>query len=56
MGEILDIIAREIIVSNPTVEAEDITIPVLSVALNTGQIKNGDHSRSDREAKYKQLL
>ena len=37
-------------------ETEDFTISDLSVALNTGQIKTGSMSRSDRMSKYNQLL
>ena len=37
-------------------ETEDTTIADLSVALNTGQIKTGAPCRSDRVAKYNQLL
>lgn len=37
-------------------ETEDVTIADLSVALNTGQIKTGSASRTDRVAKYNQLL
>ena len=37
-------------------ETEDNTIADLSVALNCGQIKTGSISRSDRIAKYNQLL
>ena len=37
-------------------ETEDHTIADLSVALSTGQIKTGSASRSDRIAKYNQLL
>jgi enolase len=37
-------------------ETEDTTIADLSVALNCGQIKTGSASRSDRMAKYNQLL
>ena len=37
-------------------ETEDSTISDLAVALNTGQIKTGSASRSDRMAKYNQLL
>ena len=37
-------------------ETEDVTIADLAVALNTGQIKTGSASRSDRIAKYNQLL
>jgi enolase len=37
-------------------ETEDATIADLAVALNCGQIKTGSISRSDRIAKYNQLL
>ena len=37
-------------------ETEDTTIADLAVALNTGQIKTGSASRSDRIAKYNRLL
>jgi enolase len=37
-------------------ETEDTTIADLAVALNCGQIKTGSASRSDRIAKYNQLL
>ena len=37
-------------------ETEDTTIADLSVALSCGQIKTGSASRSDRVAKYNQLL
>ena len=37
-------------------ETEDSTIADLAVAMNTGQIKTGSASRSDRMAKYNQLL
>ena len=37
-------------------ETEDSTIADLAVALATGQIKTGSASRSDRIAKYNQLL
>ena len=37
-------------------ETEDTTIADLAVALNTGQIKTGSASRTDRVAKYNQLL
>ena len=37
-------------------ETEDSTIADLAVALNCGQIKTGSMSRSDRIAKYNQLL
>jgi enolase len=37
-------------------ETEDTTIADLAVATNAGQIKTGSASRSDRVAKYNQLL
>ncbi|HNO94358.1 MAG TPA: phosphopyruvate hydratase, partial [Anaerolineales bacterium] len=37
-------------------ETEDATIADLAVALNAGQIKTGAPARSDRVAKYNQLL
>ena len=44
------------IVSHRSGETEDTTIADLSVAVNAGQIKTGAPSRSDRVAKYNQLL
>ncbi|MDR0710772.1 MAG: phosphopyruvate hydratase [Prevotellaceae bacterium] len=44
------------IMSHRSGETEDTTIADLSVALNTGLIKTGSASRSDRIAKYNQLL
>jgi enolase len=44
------------IISHRSGETEDNTIADLAVALNTGQIKTGSASRSDRLAKYNQLL
>lgn len=44
------------IISHRSGESEDTTIADLSVALNTGQIKTGSLSRTDRVAKYNQLL
>jgi enolase len=44
------------VVSHRSGETEDSTIADLTVALNTGQIKTGSASRSDRMAKYNQLL
>ncbi len=44
------------IISHRSGETEDTTIADLSVALNAGQIKTGSASRSDRVAKYNQLL
>jgi enolase len=44
------------VISHRSGETEDTTIADLAVALNTGQIKTGSVSRSDRTAKYNQLL
>ena len=44
------------IISHRSGETEDTTIADLSVAVNAGQIKSGAPSRSDRVAKYNQLL
>ncbi len=44
------------VMSHRSGETEDTTIADLSVALNTGQIKTGSASRSDRVAKYNQLI
>jgi enolase 1/2/3 len=44
------------VISHRSGETEDNTIADLAVALNTGQIKTGSASRSDRMAKYNQLL
>ena len=45
-----------VIVSHRSGETEDVFISDLCVALNSGQIKTGSLSRSDRTAKYNQLL
>ena len=44
------------VMSHRSGETEDTTISDLAVALGTGQIKTGSMSRSDRMAKYNQLL
>lgn len=44
------------VMSHRSGETEDATIADLSVALNTGQIKTGSASRTDRIAKYNQLI
>ncbi|MBX2846623.1 MAG: phosphopyruvate hydratase [Saprospiraceae bacterium] len=44
------------VMSHRSGETEDTTIADLAVALNTGQIKTGSASRTDRMAKYNQLL
>ncbi|MCU0397515.1 MAG: phosphopyruvate hydratase [Cyclobacteriaceae bacterium] len=48
--------AYKSVMSHRSGETEDSTIADLAVALNTGQIKTGSASRSDRMAKYNQLL
>jgi len=44
------------VISHRSGETEDSTIADLAVALNAGQIKTGAPSRTDRVAKYNQLL
>jgi enolase len=44
------------VISHRSGETEDVTIADLSVAVNAGQIKTGAPSRTDRVAKYNQLL
>ena len=44
------------IISHRSGETEDTTIADVAVAYNVGQIKTGSLSRSDRTAKYNQLL
>ena len=44
------------VISHRSGETEDTTIADLAVALNTGQIKTGSVSRSERIAKYNRLL
>lgn len=44
------------VISHRSGETEDTTIADLAVAMNAGQIKTGSASRSDRMAKYNQLL
>jgi enolase len=62
LTEALDTIqvAREacygIVISHRSGETEDTTIADLAVAVNAGQIKTGAPSRTDRTAKYNQLL
>ena len=48
--------AWTVVVSHRSGETEDATIADLAVALNTGQIKTGAPCRSERVAKYNQLL
>jgi enolase len=62
MSETLDTIemakraAYATVISHRSGETEDTTIADLAVAVNAGQIKTGSLSRSDRVAKYNQLL
>ena len=62
LTETLDVIALAqshgygVIVSHRSGETEDTTIADLAVATNAGQIKTGSLSRTDRVAKYNQLL
>jgi len=44
------------VISHRSGETEDVTIADLAVATNAGQIKTGSLSRTDRVAKYNQLL
>ena len=44
------------VISHRSGETEDVTIADLAVAMNAGQIKTGAPSRTDRVAKYNQLL
>ncbi len=44
------------VLSHRSGETEDVTIADLAVATNCGQIKTGSASRTDRVAKYNQLL
>lgn len=44
------------VISHRSGETEDATIADIAVATNAGQIKTGSLSRSDRLAKYNQLL
>jgi enolase len=44
------------VISHRSGETEDSTIADIAVATNAGQIKTGSLSRSDRIAKYNQLL
>jgi enolase len=44
------------VISHRSGETEDSTIADIAVATNAGQIKTGSFSRSDRMAKYNQLL
>ena len=57
--EAIDVAHRagySVVVSHRSGETEDTTIADLAVAVNAGQIKTGSASRTDRVAKYNQLL
>jgi len=62
LTESLDVIkmaknaAYKTIISHRSGETEDTTIADLAVGINAGQIKTGAPSRTDRVAKYNQLL
>ena len=56
LGEMAKRAGYTAVVSHRSGETEDNTIADLAVALNCGQIKTGSASRSDRMAKYNQLL
>jgi len=62
LTETLDVIALArdagyaTVISHRSGETEDTTIADLAVAVNAGQIKTGAPSRTDRVAKYNQLL
>ena len=62
LSEALDVVARAqneglaTVMSHRSGETEDVTIADLSVAYNCGQIKTGSLARSERTAKYNQLL
>ena len=45
-----------VIISHRSGETEDVTIADFSVAMGMGQIKTGSASRTDRIAKYNQLI
>ena len=45
-----------VVISHRSGETEDVTIADVAVATNAGQIKTGAPARSDRVAKYNQLL
>ena len=50
------VMATRSVTSHRSGETEDATIADIAVATNSGQIKTGSLSRSDRMAKYNQLL
>ena len=49
-------LATQLVISHRSGESEDTTIADIAVATNAGQIKTGAPSRTDRVAKYNQLL
>ena len=52
----VSLLLHSAIISHRSGETEDATIADIAVATNAGQIKTGSLSRSDRMAKYNQLL
>ena len=50
------IVTYTAVISHRSGETEDTTIADIAVAVNAGQIKTGAPSRTDRVAKYNQLL
>ena len=57
--ETIDLARRNgygVVISHRSGETEDVTIADIAVATNAGQIKTGSLSRTDRIAKYNQLL
>jgi len=56
LGKKVQLVGDDLFVTNCSGETEDSTIADLAVACNCGQIKTGSLSRSDRLAKYNQLI
>ena len=55
-NSVISIIHRGQVISHRSGDTEDVTIADIVVATNAGQIKTGAPSRTDRVAKYNQLL
>jgi enolase len=62
LSETLDVVAQaqragmRVVISHRSGETEDVTVAHLAVATNAGQIKTGAPARTDRVAKYNELL
>ena len=56
LGDKVQLVGDDLFVTHRSGETEDTTIADLAVALNTCQIKTGAPSRTERVAKYNQLL